>query len=104
MAKRERDPQWQDRVREWEASGKNARVWCQENKIPVTTLSGWKSRLKKSNANSSTAKSGFIELKDQVPSDPGITLEYNGIKIHLKANFDKVVLKQCFDCLRGILC
>jgi hypothetical protein len=104
MAKGKLDPQWQDKVREWEGSGKSARVWGQENNIPVNTLFGWRKRLKKSTANSVRAKSGFIELKDSVPSDPGITLEYNGVNIHLRAHFDKAMLKQCLDCLRGILC
>jgi hypothetical protein len=104
MAKGRRDPQWRDRVRECEASGKSAKVWCQENKIPLTTLAGWKKRLKISRANSVGAKSGFIELKEQVQSDPGIILECNGIKIHLRAKFDKGVLKQCLDCLRGTSC
>lgn len=104
MAKGRPDPQWQDRVHEWEASGKSAKVWCQENKIPLTTLAGWKKRLKKSTVNTARTKPGFIELKDQVQSDPGIILEYNEVKIHLRAKFDKVVLKQCLDCLRGALC
>ena len=104
MAKGIPDPQWQEKVLDWEASGKSASTWCKENKISVNTLSGWKKRLKKSSANLDRAKSEFIELKDRVQSDTGITLEYNEIKIHLQAKFDKAVLKQCLDCLRGVLC
>ena len=104
MATGKPDPQWRDRVCEWEASGKSVRVWCQENKIPITTLYGWKNKLKKSSTNVVKTKSAFIELKDQMQSDSGIILEYNGIKIHLRSKFDKVVFKQCLDCLRGALC
>jgi len=105
MAKGKSSPNWKERVLEWKTSGKSSKAWCQENKIPYTTFSGWKNRLKKSDDNSTAEfKTGFIELKDQTQSDPGIFLECNGVKIHLKAEFDKLVLKQCLDCLRGAPC
>jgi hypothetical protein len=103
MAKGKPEPQWQEKVRAWEASGEKASTWCKENKISVNTLSGWKKRLKKS-VNPDRAKSEFIELKDRVQLDSGIILEYNEIKIHLRDKFDKAVLRQCLDCLRGVLC
>jgi hypothetical protein len=104
MAKGKPEPQWQEKVRAWEASGESASTWCKENKISVNTFSGWKKRLKKFNVNSDRAESEFIELKDRVQSDSGITLEYNEIKIHLRDKFDKTVLRQCLDCLRDTLC
>ncbi len=104
MAKGKPNPNWKKIVLEWQASGKSIKSWCQENKIPITTLCGWKNRLKKSNTDSVKATAGFIELKEQIQSDPGIILEYEGIKIHLKEKFDKTVLKQCLDCLRGVSC
>ena len=86
MAKGKANPDWKKLVLEWRASGKSAKVWCEENKIPSNTLSGWKKRLKKLELNNILIKSktGFIELKNHELSDSGITLEYDGIKIHLK--------------------
>jgi hypothetical protein len=104
MAKGSANPNWKEIVLEWEASGKSIKAWCQENKIPITTFCGWKNRFKKFNTDSVKTKAGFIELKEQSQPDPGIILEYSGIKIHLKAKFDKTALKQCLDCLRGALC
>jgi hypothetical protein len=104
MAKGRPEPQWQEKVLDWEASGKSASVWCKENKISINTLCGWKKRLKNLRESSGRVQSGFIELKDRVQSSPGITLEYHGIKIHLSAKFDSTALKQCLDCLRGISC
>lgn len=106
MAKGKPDPNWKERVKEWESSNKNPKAWCKENQIPYTTLRGWRERLKKSNHNEIPINptKNFIELKDQAPSDPGIILEYYGVKIQLKRDFDKVVLKECLDCLRGVLC
>jgi len=103
MAKGKRNPNWKEKVLEWEASGKSCQAWCRENNIPYTTFCGWRERLKKSNKAPNKTKTGFIELKDQISSDIGITLEYKEVKIHLKAGFDKIVLQGCFDTLKGIL-
>lgn len=106
MAKGKPDPNWKERVKEWESSNKSPKDWCKENQIPYTTLCGWRDRLKKSDYNKipSNSPKNFIELKDQDASDPGIILECYGVKILLKRNFDKIVLKECLDCLGGIPC
>ncbi len=103
MAKGVVNPDWKKLVLEWRASGKSSSVWCKENNIHNNTLSGWKKRLKQHEINNTSVKSktGFIELKNRESSDSGITLECNGIKIHLKTQFDSSVLKQCLNCLRG---
>ena len=106
-----KDPQWKDKVLECQASGKTIRAWCLENHIPITTFYGWKARLQKSFKDRPLAKSkakkvkqGFVELKDPTPCDPGLILECEGIKIHLQANFDSLILRRCLDCLRGVRC
>jgi hypothetical protein len=106
MAKGKRNPNWKEKVKEWESSNKSTKAWCQENKIPYTTLCGWRNRLKKSNHNKVSNKStgNFIELKDQISLNPGIILEYQGVKIQLNRDFDKIVLQECLHCLRGALC
>jgi hypothetical protein len=103
MAKGKANPDWKKLVLEWRASGKSSKDWCEKNKIPNNTLSGWKKRLKKLELNNDSinAKTGFIELKNRELSDSGISLECNGVKIHLKTQFDSSVLKQCLNCLRG---
>src|SRR5262249_48652677 len=106
MAKGKKYPNWKEKVVEWETRNKSTKAWCQENKIPYTTLCGWRDRLKKIHKNNTSdeMKEGFIELQEQTPSDSGIVLEFNGAKIHLKSSFDAIVLKQCLDCLRGATC
>jgi len=111
MATGKVDPNWKDKVLEWQASGKSVRAWCFENHIPITTFYGWKARLEKTLNNKSLTKTKalkvkqeFIELKDQQSSGSGLILECEGVKIHLQANFDRFILRQCLDCLRGVSC
>jgi hypothetical protein len=103
MAKGKPNIQWKKLVLEWQTSGKTTKNWCKENNIPLTTFLGWKSRLKKQELNnpSNALKTGFIELKDSELSESGISLEIDGIKIHLNIQFDSRALKQCLNCLRS---
>lgn len=103
MAKGKPNADWKRLVLEWRASGKSSTDWCEENKVPVNTLSGWKRRLKKHELNNALVQSetGFIELKNHEISGSGISLEYDGIIINLEAQFDSRALRQCLNCLRG---
>lgn len=96
----------EEKVKDWQASGKPMSVWCRENDIPVTTFCGWKKRLEKHEPKnvSIQSKTKFIELKNRELSESGISLECNGIKIHLKTQFDFSTLKQCLEVLRGVTC
>jgi hypothetical protein len=111
MAIGKADPSWKEKLLDWQASGKSVKAWCREKHIPITTFYGWKNRLEKSQVDkkpiklqSVKAKQGFIELTDRKPPTPGILLEYNGVKIHLEAEFDPLILRKCLDCLRSGLC
>jgi hypothetical protein len=110
MAKGRPDPNWQQKVLEWQASGKSGLAWCKENQIPYTTLLGWKKRLENSHKEQQSnhrLSKAFIELKDQPINTgicSGVTLEYQSIKICLQAGFNSDVLKQCLACLGGVFC
>ena len=104
------NPRWKEKILEWKSSGKSIKSWCLENNTPITTFYGWKTRLEKSSnqkflVKPKTHKQEFVELKDQQEScKSSLTLEYEGFKIHLHANFDSTILKQCLDCLRDVSC
>lgn len=105
MAKGKPDPNWKQKVLEWKASGKNSLIWSKENNIPYTTLLGWKRRLEIAHKNDTLKSStGFIELKDQPPTNSGVFLEYHGIKICLQPGFNSLVLKQCLSCIKSVPC
>jgi hypothetical protein len=85
MAKGKLDPSSQQKIHEWQASGKSALAWCKENQIPYTTFMGWKQRFEGSQKRPKPivqSSKGFIELKDQPLSHSkicsGVSLEYKG--------------------------
>ena len=109
MTKGRPDPNWKERVLEWQASGKKSLTWCKENQIPYTTFLGWKRRFENPHKRLQPriqSPKEFVELKDQPVSNPGIcsgvALEYNGIKISLNIGFNLDALKQCIACFGGV--
>ncbi len=81
MVKGKPESNWREKILAWEASRQSPAAWCQENKIPITTFYGWKSRLKRLNSTkiptrkpASIMKPEFIELKDTKPSGSRISM------------------------------
>ena len=100
--------EWSKKIERWKLSGKNAQVWCRENKVVYTTFMGWCKRFKINKSvqtiQKTPLKPQFIELKDQSKNHPEISLEYNGVIIHLKGEFDPSLMKKCLVVLRGVPC
>jgi hypothetical protein len=95
-------PEWCDKVKQWQTSGKSIKAWCQEQNIPLPTFYGWKKRYE-SHPSSPTQEKQFIELKDK-PKHPGIVLEFLDVKIYLTENFNEALLKRCLATLRDYPC
>jgi hypothetical protein len=107
---------WEIKLQQWLSSGKSAKAWCQENQVVYTTFLGWRNRLKYLSSQKATSSpelhslspsfsnTHFVELKNQSKIYPGISLECEGVKIHLSAEFDGASLRKCLDILRGAPC
>lgn len=99
---------WANLIEQWQQSGMKAQTWCRENQVVYTTFLGWRNRLKINPQSRGICqppvKAQFIELKDESKVKPEISLEYDGILIHLKADFDPTLLRKCLGVLRGAPC
>ncbi len=106
---------WEIKVQQWLSSGKSVKVWCEENQVIYTTFLGWRNRLKcndsdkinslkQNSLHSSSVGAHFTELKDKPKVCSGITLECEGVQIHLLAEFDPAILRKCLNVLRGVSC
>jgi len=99
--------QWIKKIELWNQSGQSARAWCRENQLIYTTFMGWRKRLKLNllpTPSPNLVKTQFKELKNVLQKPPEISLEYDGILIHLQAEFDAALLKRCLAVLRGASC
>lgn len=99
---------WSKKIKQWKFSGKSARAWCHQNQVVYTTFMGWCKRLEINKSAQTiqkrSLKNQFIELKDPTKVYPEISLEYNGVIIHLKGEFDHSLMKKCLAVLRGVQC
>ncbi len=100
--------EWANKIEQWKLSGKSIRTWCLENQIVYVTFIGWRNRFRKAEIEKSTQSScienQFLELKDVSNISSNISLEYEGIIIHLKGEFNVALLKTCLNVLRGFPC
>jgi hypothetical protein len=95
----ENQKEWEEKVLQQRQSGLSVQRWCEENKIRPTTFHYWKDKFA-SKANLS--RSSFTELTDS--KSTGITIECQGMHIHLDRHFDASTLKHCLQVLREVTC
>lgn len=89
---------WQEKIAQQQDSDLSIARWCKENQVVICQFHYWKSKLfpKKFDAT------GFTELVDV--KNVGITIEYDGFRIHLDPNFDAVTLKRCLSVVKEGKC
>lgn len=76
--------EWERKVALWQASGKSAKAWSQEQGVNYNSfLSAKKRILKKPVAN-------FLELEQE--QNLGLEVSFKGIKFILSRNFDEKIL------------
>ena len=54
MKKDEKITLWSERIHEFQSSGQTCKTWCQEHRIPVSTMNYWMRKLKTLDGQSDT--------------------------------------------------
>ena len=54
MKKDEKITLWSERIHEFQSSGQTCKTWCQEHRIPVSTMNYWMRKLKTLDEQSDT--------------------------------------------------
>lgn len=88
---------WEEKILQQRQSGLSVQRWCQEHQINPHTFQYWKEKLF---PKTTFSRSSFAELSS-LPST-GITLECQGVHIHLDKHFDSATLKHCLQVLKAI--
>lgn len=87
--------EWEEKIQQQRKSGLSIERWCRENQTVVCQFHYWKARL-----FPKIDRSSFIELPDT--KDVGISVEYDGVHIHLDKNFDASTLKRCLAVMKEV--
>ena len=89
---------WAQRVRAWRASGETASVFSTRGGFAPSTLRWWASRLGRREA-------GFVRVvrAPEVPAAvrDGIELEVGGVRVRVRAGFDRAALTEVLEVLRA---
>jgi transposase len=89
---------WTKRVAEWRSSGQTADAFSAGRGFAPGTLRWWASRLER-------RKAGFIRVvRDIAPTperDAAIEIEIGGVRVLVRAGFDRDALAKVLDVVRG---
>jgi hypothetical protein len=89
---------WKEKILLQQQSDLSIERWCHKNQVVVCQFYYWKRRLfpKQITASSFTELSHVKEV--------GVTIECDGIQIHLNPDFDAVTLKRCLAVIKEARC
>jgi hypothetical protein len=105
-ASEETKQHWITNIQNQRASGFSIERWCKMNNIAMHAFHYWQ---KKFFPKAAIDRSAFIEIQDEKKEcdsliSAGIVIEFQGIYIHLKRQFDPSTLKQCLKIVREVTC
>jgi hypothetical protein len=89
---------WEETILQQQKSGLSIERWCRENQVVVCQFHYWKSKL----FPRQITASGFKELPQA--RDVGLTIDCDGIRIHLDPDFDSTTLKRCLAVIKEMRC
>ena len=95
----EKKQEWKDRIQKQHESGLSIKCWCEKNDVSSRVFYYWRFKLSQ---KTSLTRSQFTEITDS--RDVGISIECNGVRIHLEKHFDALILKRCLSILKEIKC
>ena len=85
---------WNERIKQWEASGKSVAGWCREHAVNENQFYYWRSRL------AELANPKFIELQEPEGKATGVAVELKDARVHLSRGFDIGTFQRLLAVLR----
>lgn len=84
--------EWQDKISQYEASGKKQSVWCRENGIDARKLSRWYNKFKNQDSSTPTIQSWVPVTIGEAPQISSINLKIGKVSIEVKEGFQASLL------------
>jgi len=85
--------QWSVKIAAWQHRGMKIAAWCRENSENYHRFLYWRRRL------ATSAPGSFLELT--LPAAATISLECNGVLVHVPREFDPGLLADILSVLKG---
>jgi hypothetical protein len=90
---------WKAHVERWESSNQSVVQWCREQDLPYKTFLYWRKQFAKKPV---VDRASFLELSSE-STESGVSIDYNGMCIHITKAFDPKTLLDCLQTLKGAL-
>ena len=87
--------EWSAKIADWNRSGLSIAAWCRENTVGYHRFLYWRQRLKEIDQDDKPGK--FVELH---PATTPISLECNGVYVHVTSGFDARLLEDILTLLK----
>ena len=94
----EKQLEWNKIIEEQKISGLSIEKWCNQNQIRPHAFYYWRDKLFPQSLN----RTNFIELSER--KDKTLTIECQGIRIHLEKECDPIFKKQLLSLLLNYSC
>jgi len=94
--------EWQDKISQYEASGKKQSVWCRENGIDARKLSRWYNKFKNQDSSTPTMQSWVPVEIGEAPQNSLINLKIGKVSIEVKEGFQPSLLMKIVKVLGDI--
>lgn len=97
---------WGERMKAWEQSGLSQVAFCEEHGLKHATFMYWRKRLSRPVTETRGLRLVPIGNEATIPTasaeTSGITLEVNGVRIEVGADFDDVHLKRVIRVIQDV--
>lgn len=90
MSKQNEQPNWAERIAQFQASGQSMAAWCRVNNTKVHQL---RYRLQKGNGKENEPGAGWLPLPLDEPETPALLIKVGAATIEVTPGFDPNLLR-----------
>jgi hypothetical protein len=91
--------EWSAKISAWRQSGLTVAAWCRTNSVSYYRFLYWRKRLPELDHREGGS---FVQLNVAAANPHNISLECNGVTVHLSSGFDPELLGDVLSLLRRV--
>lgn len=102
MSRTELQQEWEQRLKEFRASGKTAKAWCAAREIKLNRFWYWSRKLRTQNQKDSSAEEVqwlSVQMDEPPLQETTLTVQVGNVSIEVKPGFNPTLLQQVIQAL-----